>query len=186
MDKKATILVVSGNLASKNARNCLKSLKINTPSELVREIIIIEAGIRPDFNHAEEINRVMQIFKGEYLVLLDDDVILESGWLNGLIGCAEKFQDAGIIGAILKDRKKRIIHSGGEVTDNHFGIELREPIYKPTERKYACSAVMLISVISERCLLKKDSEIWQEPIMSQSGEKGFMVMVTPETKLFIL
>ncbi len=186
MNKKATILVVSGNLASKNARNCLKSLKMNTPPELVREIIIIEAGIRPDFNHAEEINRVMQIFKGEYLVLLDDDVILEAGWLNGLIGCAEKYQDAGIIGAILKDRKNRIIHSGGEVTDNHFGIELRDPIYKPTERKYACSAVMLIKREAVQKIGFFDEgyrKYGQETdYCLKAWEKGFKVMVSPEVK----
>ena len=186
MNKKATILVVSGNLASKNARNCLKSLKMNTPPELVREIIIIEAGIRPDFNHAEEINRVMQIFKGEYLVLLDDDVILETGWLNGLIGCAEKYQDAGIIGAILKDRKNRIIHSGGEVTDNHFGIELREPIYKPTERKYACSAVMLIKRETIEKIGQFDEgyrKYGQETdYCLKAWENGFKVLVSPEAK----
>lgn len=186
MNKKATILVVSGNLASKNARNCLKSLKMNTPTELVREIIIIEAGIRPDFNHAEEINRVMQIFKGEYLVLLDDDVVLEAGWLNGLIGCAEKCQDAGIIGAILKDRKNRIIHSGGEVTDNHFGIELREPIYKPTERKYACSAVMLIKREAAEKIGQFDEgyrKYGQETdYCLRAWEKGFKVLISPETR----
>lgn len=186
MNKKATILVVSGNLASKNARDCLKSLKINTPPELVREIIIIEAGIRPDFNHAEEINRVMQIFKGEYLVLLDDDVILETGWLNGLLECAEKYQDAGIIGAILKDRKNRIIHSGGEVTDNHFGIELREPIYKPTERKYACSAVMLIKreTIEKIGLFDEGYRKYgqETDYCLKAWENGFKVLVSPEVK----
>lgn len=186
MNKKATILVVSGNLASKNARDCLKSLKMNTPPELVREIIIIEAGIRPDFNHAEEINRVMQIFKGEYLVLLDDDVILEADWLNGLIGCAEKYQDAGIIGAILKDRKNRIIHSGGEVTDNHFGIELREPIYRPTERKYACSAVMLIKreTIEKIGLFDEGYRKYgqETDYCLKAWENGFKVLVSPEVK----
>ena len=39
MSKKASILIVSGNLSSHNARDCLKSLKANTPPELVREEI---------------------------------------------------------------------------------------------------------------------------------------------------
>ncbi len=51
------------------------SRKIPPPSELVQEIIITKAGIRPDLNHAEEINRIIKMFKGEYLVFLDDDVI---------------------------------------------------------------------------------------------------------------
>ncbi len=186
MNKEATILVVSGNLASKNAIDCLNSLRKNTPKELVREIIIIEAGIRPDFNHAEEINRVMQIFKGEYLVLLDDDVILEAGWLNGLIGCAQKYQDAGIIGAILKDRKNRIIHSGGEVSDDHFGTELREPIYKPTERKYACSAVMLIKreAVEKIGLFDEGYRKYgqETDYCIRAWEKGFRVLVSPEAK----
>lgn len=186
MNQKASIFMVSGNLASRNAVDCLKSLKANTSAELVREIIIIEAGIRPDFNHAEEINRIMHIFKGDFLVLLDDDVILEPGWLDGLIGCAQSYKDSGIIGAVLKNRKGRIIHTGGDVTDTYFGVEIKEPITKPTERKYACSAVMLIT----RKAIEKIGQFDQgyrkygqeTDYCLRAWEAGFKVIVTPDAK----
>ena len=186
MNKKATVFVVSGNLSSRNAADCLKSLKANTPPELVREVIVIEAGIRPDFNHAEEINKVLRIFKGDYLVLLDDDVILDSGWLDGLIGCAEQCGGAGIIGAVLKNKKGEIIHTGGDVTDTHFGLELREPVSKPTERKYACSAVMLITREAAEKIGPFDEgfrKFGQDAdYCLRAWEAGFRVLVSPDAK----
>lgn len=184
MNQKATILIVSGNIDSKNARDCLNSLKANTSLQLIREVIVIEAGIRPDFNHSEEINRILPIFKGDYLVLLDDDVVLKAGWLDGLIGCAQNCKDAGIVGAVLTNSKGKIIHTGGDVTDAYFGIELKEPISKPTERKYVCSAVMLITHEAAKKIGPFDEgyrKYGQETdYCLRAWEAGFKVVASPE------
>jgi len=141
---KASILVVSGDLGSKAAKSCIGSLKRHTPSELVRELIIVEAGIRPDFNHAAEINKVMRMFSGDVLVLLDDDVIVEPGWLDGLTACAGNDAKVGVVGCILKDRKGNINHSGAAASEECFGRTYTDAIPRPRESKYVCSAVMLI------------------------------------------
>jgi MoaA/NifB/PqqE/SkfB family radical SAM enzyme len=186
LNHKATIFVVSGNLSSKNAKDCLKSLKATTPSDIVCEVIVVEAGIRPDFNHAQEINKVLHTFKGDYLVLLDDDVILERGWLNGLIGCAESNKGAGIIGAVLKNKEGHIVHTGGDVTDTFFGIELRDPISKPVERKYVCSAVMLITREAAEKIGPFDEEFRKygqdADYCLRAWEAGFKVLVSPDAE----
>jgi hypothetical protein len=177
---------VSGNLSSHNARDCLKSLKANTPPELVREEIIIEAGIRPDFNHAEEINKAIRLFSGDYLVLLDDDVVLEPGWIEGLVKCAEQYEGAGVIGAVLKNRRGEIISSGGDVTDTYFGVDQKEPVLKPVERKYVTSAVMLITRKAAECIGPFDvgfRKYGQDAdYCFRAWEAGFKVLVTPDSQ----
>jgi hypothetical protein len=186
LGKKATILVVSGNVASTNAMECLASLKANTPPELVRELIVKEAGVRPDFNHAAEINKVMRLFKGDYLVLVDDDVVLDPGWLEGLIGCAERYAGAGVVGAVLRNRNGEIIHTGADVTDTYFGIELKEPVSAPVERKYVCSAVMLMTrAATEKIGLFDEGfrKYGQDAdYCLRAWEAGFKVVVSPDAK----
>lgn len=145
MNKQASILIVSGDIKGKIATECIKSLKKNTDTKLIRETLIFEAGIRPDFNHAHEINKALKIFSGDYIVLLDDDVVLDPGWLQGLIDCAEKFPKAGVVGAVLKNKKGEVIHTGATITDQYFGYEFKEKISKPKTCRYVCSAVMLIT-----------------------------------------
>ncbi|MBN2189111.1 MAG: glycosyltransferase [Chitinispirillaceae bacterium] len=183
MNKKASILIVSGNLSSRNARACLKSLKANTPPELVREVIIIEAGVRPDFNHAAEINKAMRMFSGDWLVLLDDDVVLAPGWLEGLIACAEQCGGAGVVGAVLRNRRGEIITSGGDVTDTYFGVDQKEAVSKPVERKYVTSAVMLITRRAAETIGPFDERFRKygqdADYCFRAWEAGFRVMVSP-------
>lgn len=186
MSTKASIIVVSGNLSSHNARDCLKSLKVNTPPGLVREEIIIEAGIRPDFNHAEEINKAMRIFSGDHLVLLDDDVILKPGWLEGLIGCAERCEGAGVVGAVLRNRRGGIISSGGDVTDTYFGVDQKESVSRPVERKYVTSAVMLITRKAAERIGPFDERFRKygqdADYCFRAWEAGFKVLVSPDSQ----
>ncbi len=141
---KASIFIVSGDVNSKTAKSCIRAVKKKTRNDLIRELIIVEAGIRPDFNHAAEINKVLRMFTGDVLILLDDDAIVESGWLEGLMECAAMDPSVGIVGAVLKDRRGNINHSGATASEKCFGKVYTDAITRPRACNFVCSAVMLI------------------------------------------
>ncbi|NQT20568.1 MAG: radical SAM protein [Planctomycetes bacterium] len=183
---KTSILIVTGDVFGKLAKKCIRSVKKHTPADLVREIIILEAGIRPDFNHAAEINKVLKIFSGDALVLLDDDAVVQRGWLEGLIRCAEADTHTGIVGGVLEDPKGKINHSGATTSDKYFGWHYEDPITAPRECKYVCSAVMLIKrEVVEKIggfdeTFKKYGQ--ESDYCMRAWEAGFKVKCTPDTR----
>ncbi len=137
-------MIMTGDAGGRLARNCLRAVKKNTPPELIKEIIIVDAGISPDFNHASEINKILKIFSGNVFVHLDDDTIVEPGWLKAMIDCAESDGRIGIVGCVMKNGRGKIVHTGSTIDPDFYGIDLNNPINEPRDRKYVCSAVMLI------------------------------------------
>jgi MoaA/NifB/PqqE/SkfB family radical SAM enzyme len=130
---------------------------------------------------------MMRIFKGDYLVLLDDDVILYRDWLKGLIDCAESCEGAGVIGAVLFNKKGEIRHTGADMTTTYpLGQELNEPIAKPVERKCVCSAVMLITRAAAERIGPFDEGFIKycqdSDYCFRAWEAGFKVMVSPDSK----
>ncbi|MBI5579455.1 MAG: glycosyltransferase [Deltaproteobacteria bacterium] len=51
-----------------------------------------------DLGFAEESNQGIREASGEYLLLLDLDVVVSGGWLAGMIGCLESVRDVGVVG----------------------------------------------------------------------------------------
>jgi GT2 family glycosyltransferase len=75
--------------------------------------------------------------KSEYAVFVDNDVLVEDGWLDALLGCAEEEQAACVAPLYLQGRpEKRVVHMAGgharrigrgyEVVERHQGRALDE------------------------------------------------------------
>jgi GT2 family glycosyltransferase/SAM-dependent methyltransferase len=79
---RVTIGVVSADMRSEHSRQCLEKLKQHTRNF---DLIVLDNNRGPNFNHAREMNRLLQIAKTEYLVLMDDDVLVEPGWLDEML-----------------------------------------------------------------------------------------------------
>ncbi len=100
-------------------KKCVESIKRCTPEQ--HEIIFVDNGSKDgtvqwlrklvsennnyrlienkeNLGFAKGCNQGIKAARGEYIVLLNNDVIVTKGWLSGLIDCLKKAPNAGIIG----------------------------------------------------------------------------------------
>lgn len=126
---KLSIIILNYNTRGM-LRQCLKAIKKNPP-DFSYEIIVVDnkssdasaAMVRQDFpdvelkvmdknyGYAGGNNRGLQAAKGEYLAILNPDVLVLSGSLNELVQYLEKHFDAGIVGPKLLNPDKTLQYS---------------------------------------------------------------------------
>ena len=104
---RVTIGVVTADVAGEYARACIGALKSFTSNF---ELLVIDNNRAKGFNHAREMNRVLDHCRTDYLVLLDDDVIVEAGWLDALL--AAMGPTAGVVTPCHKDINGRLSYAG--------------------------------------------------------------------------
>src|SRR5574337_80163 len=124
-------------------RNCINSIHTFTPRNLFRLICVIDRG----WEGTEEFLNVYQA-KGwvdvilrnisqrgwtrtnnigleesdaDYAVLLNMDTVVFSGWLEGIVDCAER-RSAGVVGIKLIDEHGSINHAGAYGAGFHRGM----------------------------------------------------------------
>jgi ubiquinone/menaquinone biosynthesis C-methylase UbiE/glycosyltransferase involved in cell wall biosynthesis len=138
-----TIAVVTSDMRRGHARKCLALLKKYTRDF---DLVVLDNNRSRDFNHPREMNKILQSVKTDFLVLMDDDVYVEPGWLKGLIECIDV--ETGVVTPLHRDRSGRISYAGvylkGDGTGNHAHI-----MDVPSESRpipCLCSAVVLIDM----------------------------------------
>ncbi|MBI4763942.1 MAG: glycosyltransferase, partial [Deltaproteobacteria bacterium] len=118
----------------KYTRDCLESIQKNTPEP--HEIIFVDNGSKDgtlkwirelirknpnyrlienktNFGFAKGCNQGLEASKGEYLLLLNNDVVVTKGWLSGLLECLESDPGYGLV---------------GPMTNNISGIQMVEAV----------------------------------------------------------
>jgi GT2 family glycosyltransferase len=184
---KTSIVIATADTASENAGECIRSIKKHSENY---ELIIIDNNRTSDFNHGAELNRGMKIAKGEYILLVDDDVMVTEGWLNSLIRCAERDTKIGIVGSKMISRDGRITHTGGFIQPFQGYAPLRvghliDDVKEDRAVQYVCLACMLIKrkVIEEIGYLDEELQMnFEDPdICLRAWEKGWKVMCTPKS-----
>lgn len=111
---------------------CLRSLEEFGPTDIAYEVIVVlnevakdaEATLnkvapgiivcRSEFNlgFAGANNRGRALCRGEYMVTLNDDVEIESGWLEALVRCADARPEAGAVGGMVLHFDGRLQNAG--------------------------------------------------------------------------
>lgn len=141
------IIPVFNQLAYTQA--CLGSLKRTLPPGLSHEIILIDDGssdgtreflreLAPPYvvllndrnlGYAASNNRGARIAQGEFLVLLNNDLVLEAGWLEPLLGAYREIPRAGVVGNIqLAADSGAVDHVGIVFRDGGYPVHHREPV----------------------------------------------------------
>lgn len=175
-----TIAVVTSDIYKPHAQKCLSYLKKHTANF---DLIILDNNNSSNFNHPREMNKVLQSVKTDFLVLLDDDVYVEAGWLEGLLKCVDA--ETGIVTPLHKDKHGRLSYSGVYLKGDGLGTHahtLDKPA-QPRVTQCICSAAVLID-------LKKCGHILFNPAYRkyfldldyslQVWEAGYKVICTPE------
>lgn len=172
-----TVAVATSDIRKKYARKCLSLLKKHTSNY---DLIILDNNNSKDFNHPREMNKVLQVVKTDFLVLMDDDVFVREGWLEGLLKSVDN--DTGIVTPL--HRNCAIPYAGVYLTGNGLGTHahlLDTPI-KPREIQCICSAMVLIDM--KKCgdiRFNTDYEKYYLDIdySLKVWESGYKVVCTP-------
>ena len=68
-------------------QQCLSLIKRHT---INYELMIMDNSHDPAFSHPAAMNRAIRAADTDFLVLMDDDVYVEPGWLDGLLACIDE------------------------------------------------------------------------------------------------
>ena len=101
------MVVVTADLFSGHAQQCLARLKRHTDRF---DLLVLDNNRSSDFNHAREMNRALRESTGDFIVLMDDDVLVEEGWLQGLLAGIDG--QTGVAAPLHRDAEGRISFSG--------------------------------------------------------------------------
>src|SRR5207245_745625 len=102
-----TVAVVTADLYKPHAQKCLSLLKKHTSRF---DLIVFDNNGSRDFNHPREMNKATRTAKTDFLVLMDDDVLVEEGWLDGLLESVDG--ETAVVSPLHKDKDGNISHSG--------------------------------------------------------------------------
>jgi len=74
---RTTIAVVTADIRNEVTRQCLARIKAHTSNY---DLVILDNARKADFSHPREMNKVLRNTDTPYVVLMDDDVLVEAGW----------------------------------------------------------------------------------------------------------
>lgn len=84
---RTTIMVACADYRKEMTQRCLSLIKEHTANY---ELLIMDNADDPVFSHPAAMNRAMRAADTDFLVLMDDDVFVEPGWLDGLLSCIDE------------------------------------------------------------------------------------------------
>lgn len=101
-------LIVIDNNSSDGSRAYLKKMKQSDSIGKRMKLILNPKNL----GVAKAWNMGINVCKGEYILFLNPDLKLTSGWLEKLISCAERHPKAGVVGAKILNFDGTIYHAG--------------------------------------------------------------------------
>jgi GT2 family glycosyltransferase/SAM-dependent methyltransferase len=140
---RVTIGIVSANLRSDHARTCIDLVKKFTSNF---DLVILDNNGRSNFNHPREMNKLLSTCDTDYLVLMDDDVFVEAGWLDGMLRCITP--SVGVVTPLHKDRDSRLSYAGVVMRPDYSGHHSHSFTVSDGPRRIQtlCSAILLIDM----------------------------------------
>lgn len=177
---RATIAVITADIRSDYASRCISLVKQHTSDF---DLIVLDNGRDKGFSHPKEMNKVMKSIDTDLLVLLDDDVFVEPGWLGGLIRCVD--EKTAVVAPMHKDRYGKISFTGSYLAGDGQGIHEHtfDVPFAARSTQICCSAAILLD-------MKKCGQIFMEEAYKkyffdivhclEVWEAGYRVVVTPE------
>ena len=179
--RKVTVAVVTSDLRRPHAAKCLSLLKRHTADY---DLLILDNNRSRQFNHPREMNKVLRTAKTDYVVLLDDDVYVTPGWLEGLTDCVG--ERTGIVTPLHRDRRGRISYSGVYLNGDGQGTHAHtiDVPASPRPCQCICSAAMLID--RRKCGNIFFNDAYQKYFLDldyalQVWEAGYEVLCTPRS-----
>ena len=178
---RITIGIVSAEIRNPHAQACIDAIKKYTTNY---DLVILDNNFGTNFNHSREMNRISSICKTKYLVLMDDDVFVNPGWLDGMLKCMN--QQVGVVTPMHTDSDGQLSYAGVVMNPDKSGHHShilsapKEPVHIQT----LCSAIMLIDI--EKCGHIRVNESYSKYFLDidyglKIWESGLEIVLTPYT-----
>jgi GT2 family glycosyltransferase len=157
----------------------------------LRNIAVLRDGLRRGY--VANCNHAVRKARGEYVVLLNNDTVVQPGWLGALVAAADRAPDVGIVGGKVVARDGSLQEAGcfilpdGTPVARGFGADPKDPAF-------ACA--LDVEYVSGCCLLVRRS-LWERiggfderfaPAYYEDVDlayavraRGFRVMYEPES-----
>jgi len=178
---RVTIGIVSANLRCDHARLCIDRVKKHTRNF---DLIVLDNNRGPNFNHSREINRIISICKTDYLILMDDDVFVEPGWLDGMLRCIDL--SVGVVTPLHKDSSGKLSYAGVVMRPDYSGHHTHclDAPESGSPIQTLCSAITLIDL--GKCGHLHFDETYNKYFLDidfglRVWEAGFSVVCSPYT-----
>jgi GT2 family glycosyltransferase/SAM-dependent methyltransferase len=178
---RVTVGIVSADIQAPHARACIAAVKKYTPNF---DLVILDNNRGPNFNHPREMNRILDACQTDYLVLMDDDVIVEAGWLDGMMRCFTP--SAGVVTPLHKSGDGILSYAGVVMAPDYSGHHTHAFHVAPGAFaiQTLCSAVMLIDMT--KCGHIRVDESYSKYFLDidygfRIWEAGFEVVCSPHT-----
>lgn len=178
---RVTIGIVSADIRNPHAQICLDTIKKYTTNY---DLIILDNNFGPNFNHSQEMNKILSICKTKYLVLMDDDVYVSPGWLDGMLRCMN--QQVGVVTPMHMNSEGKMSYAGIVMSPDNSGhhSHIMSVPKKPIHIQTLCSAIMLIDI--EKCGHIRVDESYSKYFLDidyglRIWESGFEVVLSPYT-----
>lgn len=140
---RVMIGVVSANLSPSHPQKCIDHIKRFTKNY---DLVILDNNHKSTFNHPYEMNRLLSICDTDFLVLMDDDVFVELGWLDGLLRCFTP--SVGIVTPLHRNSQGEHSYAGVVMRPDHSGHHTHNLIrsQQPIRIQTICSAILLVDL----------------------------------------
>jgi GT2 family glycosyltransferase len=172
-------------------QNCLASIWEHTPPDLYEVILVDNASTdatpaflgplaaagkihlitnETNLGYAKACNQAARAARGDYLVMLNNDTLVTSGWLNALIEAVEQDDNLAIVGAKLLYPDDSVQHAG--VVFNHKGKVYH--LYRCFHRDHpAVNKTREFQVVTAACLLIRTAVFRQVGLFDENFVNGF-------------
>lgn len=169
IENKPKISIITTNIRKQDVRKKIDSLTLKTTYENY-EIIIVQNKCNDlinndkvkiieydskEINESKMFNFGVEKAKGEYILLLNENIIIDTGnWLEQMIGYFQR-QDVGIVGAKISAYNKKIKNSGIILSNNEI-LNVNETL-KEEEPGYMARNIITqnYNAVTDVILMKK-------------------------------
>jgi GT2 family glycosyltransferase/SAM-dependent methyltransferase/predicted Zn-dependent protease len=169
-------------------KKCVKSIRKYTPEH--HEIIFVDNGStdgtvkwltgqiqeknnyhlienRENFGFAKGCNQGMEASRGEFILLLNNDVVVADGWLSGLLDCLNHAPEAGIVGPMTNN----ISGPQQAVSDEYRSMDYLERYAAKYREQYRHRRIPLRRIVGF-CMLFKRTLTEQIGMLDESFGTG--------------
>lgn len=142
-------LIIIDDLASPESKKKLrKSVKEHNPYR------IMELNAKDSI--LQSINKAINCSTGEYILLLNDDVIVSEGWLAGMLSCLNYAPAAGVIGPVTnisKGRQQAVDETYGLINNpDKYAVQFKK---RYNHRRIACRNIARFCMLFKRSLAER-------------------------------
>ncbi len=121
---RVAIIIPTSSMEEGFGPRCVETAQRTTGGLNTEVHPVVSTG--PDFSFSKSINRgIHETPDASLWVLLNDDCLMETGWLQRMLETAERHREVGIVGALLYYPNGMIQHAGGKIslTPTEFIVE---------------------------------------------------------------